>query len=105
MMINVITSVDGREALEKIGRRLLEKRLVACLQIIGPVRSVYWWKGRLEEAEEWIGVMKTRRELYGEVEAEIRALHPYEMPQIEAIEAVSVLPAYEGWLIDETSSG
>ena len=78
MMINVITSVDGREALEKIGRRLLEKKLVACLQIIGPVRSVYWWKGRLEEAEEWIGVMKTRRELYGEVEEEIRALHPYE---------------------------
>ena len=103
-MINVITSVDGREALEKIGRRLLEKKLVACLQMIGPVRSVYWWKGRLEEAEEWIGVMKTRRELYGEVEKEIRALHPYETPQIEAIEAVSVLPAYEGWLIDETSS-
>jgi periplasmic divalent cation tolerance protein len=105
MMINVITSVDGREALEKIGRRLLEKKLVACLQIIGPVRSVYWWKGRLEEAEEWIGVMKTRRELYGEVEEEIRAIHPYETPQIEAIEAVSVLPAYERWLIDETSSG
>ena len=101
-MINVITTVDSRETLERIGRLLLEKRLVACLQIIGPVRSIYWWKGRLEEAEEWIGIMKTRRELYLDVEKEIRALHPYEVPQIEAIEAVSVLPAYERWLIDET---
>jgi periplasmic divalent cation tolerance protein len=103
-MINVITTVDSRETLEKIGRLLLEKRLVACLQIIGPVRSIYWWKGRLEEAEEWIGIMKTRRELYFDVEKEIRALHPYEVPQIEAIDAVSVLPVYERWLIDETSA-
>ncbi len=102
-MINVVTTVDTRETLERIGRLLLEKRLVACLQVIGPVRSVYWWKGRLEEAEEWIGIMKTRRELYVDVEKEIRALHPYEVPQIEAMEAVSVLPAYEGWLMEETA--
>ena len=105
MMINVITTVDSREILEKIGRLLLEKRLVACLQIIGPIRSAYWWKGQLEEAEEWIGIMKTRRELYSAVEKEIRALHPYEVPQIEAIEAVSVLPAYQRWLVDETYRG
>ena len=101
----MLTTVDSRETLERIGRLLLEKRLVSCIQIIGPVRSVYWWKGQLEEAEEWIGIMKTRRELYVDVEKEIRALHPYEVPQIEAIEAVSMLPAYERWLIDETSQG
>jgi len=104
-MINVVVTIDSKETLEKIGRLLLEKRLVACLQIIGPARSLYWWKGRLEEAEEWIGVMKTRRGLYGDVEREIRALHPYEVPQIEAIEAISVLPAYERWLIEETCRG
>jgi periplasmic divalent cation tolerance protein len=49
--------------------------------------------------------MKTRRELYVDVEKEIRALHPYEVPQIEAIEAVSVLPAYQRWLVDETYRG
>jgi len=104
-MINVVTTIDSREARERIGRLLLEKRLVACLQIIGPIRSAYWWKGQLEEAEEWIGIMKTRRELYVDVEKEIRALHPYEVPQIEAIEAVSVLPAYQRWLVDETYRG
>ncbi|MGD0229240.1 MAG: divalent-cation tolerance protein CutA [Syntrophorhabdales bacterium] len=102
-MINVITTVTGRETLEKIGRLLLEKRLVACCQIIGPITSTYWWKGHLEEAEEWIGIMKTRRELYGDVEREIRALHPYEVPQIEAVEASFVLPDYDCWVNDETS--
>ena len=99
-MLNVITTLNNRETLEKIGRVLLEKKLVACIQIVGPVRSVYWWKGRIEEADEWMGVMKTRRELYAAVEAEIKALHPYEVPQIEAVEAANVSGAYGRWLAD-----
>ena len=101
-MINIVTTAPHRETLDKIGRILLEKRLVACLQILGPIKSIYWWKGQVEEAEEWIGVMKTRRDLYEEVEKEIRALHPYEIPQIEALEATAVLPEYECWVTDET---
>ena len=101
-MINVVTTAPHRETLDKIGRALLKKRLVACLQIFGPIKSIYWWKGTLEEAEEWIGVMKTRRDLYEEVEKEIRALHPYKVPQIEALEALGVLPAYERWVTEET---
>lgn len=101
-MINVVTTAPHRETLDKIGRVLLEKRLVACLQILGPIKSTYWWKGRLEEAEEWTAIMKTRRDLYEEVEREIKALHPYEVPQIEALEASGVLPAYERWVTDET---
>ena len=102
LMINVITTLDNRDALEKIGRFLLEKKLVACIQIVGPVRSVYWWKGRIEEAEEWMGIMKTRRELYPVVEREIKAVHPYEVPQIEAVEAAGVFGAYGRWLEDVT---
>jgi uncharacterized protein involved in tolerance to divalent cations len=55
MTMSVITTVDKRETLEKMGRSLLERRLVACLQVIGPIKSTYWWEGRLEETEEWIG--------------------------------------------------
>ncbi len=101
-LINVITTVDSRETLEQIGLVLLQKRLVACLQVIGPVKSTYWWKGRLEEAEEWVGIMKTRHELYEEVEREIKGLHPYEVPEIAAIEADRVLFAYGKWVADET---
>jgi periplasmic divalent cation tolerance protein len=102
MVISVSTTVDKREVLEQIGRILLKKRLVACVQISGPVKSMYWWRGRLEEADEWIGVMKTRGELYSEVEKEVRALHPYDVPEIVAVEVRNLSQAYEKWVIDET---
>lgn len=101
-MINIITTTDSRESLERMGMELLEKKLVACVQILGPVKSTYWWKGEIETAEEWMGVMKTRDELYDEVEREIMRLHPYEVPEIEALKAERVLDAYAAWVDRET---
>ncbi len=102
-MINVITTIDRKDLLEEIGRALLERKLVACLQIIGPIKSVYWWKGRLEESQEWIGIMKTKRDLYDAVEKAIRERHPYEVPEIMAVQADLVLPEYRQWVLSETS--
>lgn len=101
-IINVITTADAREVLEQIGRSLLERRLVACVQFVGPIKSLYWWKGSMEEAEEWMAIMKTRGELYDQVEKEIRALHPYDVPEIMAIEAQRVSEAYGTWIDAET---
>ncbi len=103
-IINVITTMDKRETLERMGRDLLEHRLVACLQVVGPIKSLYWWKGRIEESEEWMGIMKTRRELYDRVEKEIKTLHPYEVPEIIALEADKVLDIYGKWVVGETFS-
>jgi periplasmic divalent cation tolerance protein len=72
IVISIVTTTDTRESLERMGKALLEKKLIACIQVVGPVQSMYWWKGVLETAEEWMGVMKTRDELYDEVEREIR---------------------------------
>ena len=47
-IITITTTTDNREALERIGRHLLAKRLIACIQIVGPIRSLYWWKGNIE---------------------------------------------------------
>jgi periplasmic divalent cation tolerance protein len=102
MIVSVVTTVDKRETLEEMGRILMEKRLVACVQIVGPIKSMYWWKGSIEEAEEWIGIMKTRSERYDEVEKEVRALHPYDVPEIMALETRGILPVYEKWVLDET---
>jgi periplasmic divalent cation tolerance protein len=102
-MVNVVTTIDRKDVLEEIGRSLLADKLVACLQIIGPIKSVYWWKGRLEETEEWIGIMKTRRDLYAAVEKAIRERHPYEVPEIMAVGADFVLPEYRQWVVSETS--
>jgi len=104
-IILITTTTGNREALEKMGRHLVAGRLVACIQIIGPVKSIYWWKDKIEETEEWVGLMKTRRSLYARVEAEIRALHTYELPEIVAFEAADMLLPYREWVRNETRAG
>lgn len=103
-IINIITTVDSVEVLEGIGAKLLEARLISCIQIVGPIKSTYRWKGAIETTEEWIGIMKTRRDLYTRVQEEIRRLHPYETPQIEAVAVGQVLPEYGWWVAEETES-
>jgi periplasmic divalent cation tolerance protein len=103
-IIIITTTTDKKEALEEMGRRLLKQRLIACIQIVGPIKSLYWWKGTMEEAGEWLGIMKSRKSLYARVEAEIRGLHSYEVPEIVAIEASAALPAYGEWVRVETGA-
>jgi periplasmic divalent cation tolerance protein len=104
LIISITTTADSREVLEEIGRHLLTERLIACIQVVGPIRSLYWWKGTIEEADEWLGIMKSRKSLYTQVEAAIRSLHPYEVPEIVAIELSGVLPAYGNWVLSETGA-
>ncbi len=102
-IISITTTTDNRGTLETMGRSLVARRLVACVQIIGPVKSIYWWKEKVEETEEWLMIMKTRKSLYAQVESEIRALHPYELPEIVSFETSALLPAYADWVRKETS--
>ncbi len=104
-IITITTTADKKEALEEMGRRLLNEHLIACIQIIGPVRSLYWWKGNVEETDEWLGAMKSRKSLYSRVEAEICSLHSYEVPEIVAVEASNLLMAYGSWVRAETGAG
>jgi periplasmic divalent cation tolerance protein len=102
-IISITITLDDRQKLEDICRVLVEKRLVACAQISGPIKSIYRWNGSLEETEEWVGIIKTRCNLYEEVEKEIVNLHPYEVPEIISGEIPYVLPSYKGWVISETN--
>ncbi len=104
-IITITTTTDKKEALEEMGRLLLKQRLIACIQVVGPIRSLYWWKGNVEEAGEWLGIMKSRKSLFARVEAEIRSLHSYEVPEIVAVELSDVLPAYGDWVRTETGAG
>lgn len=81
---------------------LVEARLAACVQIIGPVRSVYRWQGQVERADEVLLSIKTRAALYPQVEAAIRELHSYEIPEIVALPVAAGLPAYLDWIAAET---
>lgn len=96
--IQVTTASDSEEEARKIARTLVEERLAACAQVVGPVASTYWWRGKVEEAREWKCVCKTRRDLYEQVEEAILGMHSYELPQILALPVLTGLPAYLEWL-------
>ncbi|OIP93099.1 MAG: cytochrome C biogenesis protein CcdA [Syntrophaceae bacterium CG2_30_49_12] len=99
--IQVVTTTEKKEDAEKIAKTILEKRLAGCVQIVGPILSTYWWKDALETVEEWQCLMKTRKDLYGAVEKAVKAIHPYETPEIIAIPIATGSKEYLKWLHDE----
>lgn len=99
--IQVITAVDSRKNAAQIARKLVEKRLAACVQIVGPIQSTYRWKGRIEHAAEWLCLIKTRRDRYPKVERALRAVHPYEVPEILAVPVSMGGRSYLRWLDKE----
>ncbi len=101
-IISVITTGNGRDIIENIGKKLVEMRLAACAQVVGPIKSIYWWKGKMEEAEEWYCILKSRKDLYKKIEETIIELHPYEVPEIIAAGIDDALPEYVQWVEDET---
>ena len=99
--IQVITTVEHRIDAEKIVKSLLEKRLAACAQIIGPMASYFHWQGKLDSAQEYLCLIKSRNDLFGELEAEIKNIHPYEVPEILATQITKGGSDYLNWLAAE----
>jgi periplasmic divalent cation tolerance protein len=100
--IQIVTTADDRNIVEKIGRDLVEKKLVACAQILGPTQSIYRWKGNVENASEWLLLMKSKASLYPAIEEEILRQHPYELPEIIAINIDKGHMGYLDWVASET---
>ncbi len=100
--ILVFTTVEKREDADRIASSVVNKRVAACAQILGPIHSTYWWKGKVEQAEEWLLMMKTRQDLFSSLEKEIRAVHPYEVPEIIALPIVAGSASYLQWIEAET---
>jgi periplasmic divalent cation tolerance protein len=98
----VITNLPDRDSAAKLAHTLVEKRFAACVNILSPCRSVYRWKGKTEDAEEFPVLIKTTHGRYPELEAAIRAAHPYELPEIIAVPLAGGLPAYLEWVDAET---
>jgi len=101
--LQVITTVSGKSDAEKIARGLMGKRLTACVQIGGPIKSIYRWKGRIETVKEWVCIIKTRKSFYKKVERAIKENHPYEVPEIIAVSIAEGSKDYLKWLFDETA--
>jgi periplasmic divalent cation tolerance protein len=101
--IQVTTTASTKDEAAKIATALLERRLAACVQVVGPIESRYWWNGKIEQAGEWLCIIKTIRERYPAVEATIRANHSYEVPEIVTCPIVGGSEPYLEWLRSETA--
>ena len=98
----VLTNCPDTEVADRLARTLVEQRLAACVNRLPAVNSVYRWQGAVERAIEVPLLIKSTRERLPEIQEVIRALHPYEVPEIVAIPVVAGLPAYLRWVVDET---
>ena len=94
----VTTTLPDQAAAERVGAAMVEERLAACAQVIGPVSSTYRWQGKVEHASEWYCHLKTTRERLPALSRRIRELHPYEVPEIIAVPIVGGDAAYLSWI-------
>jgi periplasmic divalent cation tolerance protein len=90
---------DADEA-ERIGRKMVEERLAACINILGPVRSIYRWKGAVETSDEVAVIFKTSDERAGLLITRVAALHSYDVPCITGWPIAKILGAYADWVED-----
>jgi periplasmic divalent cation tolerance protein len=101
--IQVSTTVNSKETASKIARKLIDERLSSCVQVLGPIQSRYWWKGRIERATEWICLVKARSSDYPGIEASIKKVHPYDVPEILALPILYGYSDYLDWIRRETT--
>ncbi|MHB8809065.1 MAG: divalent-cation tolerance protein CutA [Desulfobulbaceae bacterium] len=102
--IQVVTTTDSKEAAEAIAAAVLAERLAACVQI-NQCQSWYRWQGKVEQAAEFRCTLKSRADLYPQLEEMIRRLHPYEVPEILAFAVSDGTASYLAWLDQELRSG
>lgn len=88
-----------------IADSLLKKRLVACANIIGKVQSKFWWRGKIDKANEVLVICKTSIDNFKAVEKEVKRIHSYEVPEIIAVPIISGSAEYLSWVKDNVVGG
>jgi len=103
--IVVLMTTATREEAEKIARNLLNQKLIACANIVGPVSSLFWWKEKISQENEFLVLMKTSAELFDKLVATIKQMHSYEVPEIIAIPIAKGEQTYLEWLSSSLRQG
>lgn len=102
--IVVICACPDESTAARIAQELVNQRLAACVNRLSSVRSTYSWQGRIQEEPEVVLTIKTTRGRYEALEVRLRALHPYEMPEIIALPVVAGSASYLSWIASETQA-
>lgn len=100
--IVVLCACGSPEEAERLARLVVELHLAACVNITAPMRSIYRWKGKIEDADECLLLIKSTRARFEELSDALRAAHSYDVPEILALPAVAGSPSYLNWIDTET---
>lgn len=96
--IVVLSTCGSAAEAERLARELISKNAAACVNIVAPVRSIYRWKGEIEEASEWLLIAKTDRPSFENLRAVLEAAHSYELPEVLALPVIAGSPNYLAWI-------
>ncbi len=100
MNIIVFITAKNMDEATKISRELVNRKLIACANIIKDIKSIFWWEGKVDEADEVLLILKTKRTRYQKLEETVKALHSYKVPEIIALPIIDGNPDYLKWLRD-----
>jgi periplasmic divalent cation tolerance protein len=101
-VVAVQVTAPSWQVADDLGQAALAARLAACAQVSGPIRSTYWWRGQLQQADEWVCTCKTTARRFDELAALLRGAHPYDVPEVVATAVVAGDPDYLAWVVAET---
>ena len=100
--IVVFSTCGSAEEAGRIAHLLVERRLAACVNILPPIQSIYRWQGKIEDAQEWLLLIKTAQSRFEELSEALLAAHSYELPEILALPVLAGARAYLDWLTSQT---
>jgi periplasmic divalent cation tolerance protein len=103
-VLQCFVTYPSRKTADKAMKSLLDRRLIACGQLFGPITSRYRWKGRIESSREWLVLAKTTERNWSAFEESVRSGHPYDVPEIVAVRVAKGLPDYLDWVTGNTRS-
>lgn len=98
----VLTTAGSEAEAETIAKTLVEEQLAACVNLVSPIRSLYRWEGAVADDREWLLFIKTRADYFSALEARIKALHSYQVPEVIALPVVMGSAVYLRWLHEAT---
>ncbi len=101
-LLVVMTTVSAPEQGRELARILVEERLVACAQVLPQIISLYRWQGQIEEESEFLVLLKLPASRYPQLQPRLHQIHPYEEPEVVALEATAVSASYLNWAIQQT---
>jgi periplasmic divalent cation tolerance protein len=98
----ILTTTGSQEEADKIAHALVERRLAACVNIVPQIGSVYRWQGKVETAQEWLLLIKTKAELYERVRDAVKELHSYDLPECVMLDVTAGSQEYLDWITQNT---